>query len=351
MKLSVLSRHLPEPEGSASGRMLLAWVEGMVSSGHEIDVTSWGPEPPAAALPVWSTWAPLPGVSRLVMKARALVEPRADVKRLGWAPQPGARAVADDPVSFPGVERFPGAVTTFHYLTRFDGRAGRGIEVRDVQDLRLERHAARRASTVLAYSDRVAAAVGHDSVVVPAALRVPASARPPVDEPIAGVIARWGWPPNRAMLRLLLAAWPSVRDRVPGARLLLAGRELADDAGTGLPGVEVVGEVPAAADFLSRLGLMAFPCPPSSGPKVKVLEAMAHGVPVLTTEWGVEGIALGSTYGGGVAEPHAFASRLAALLANPAERARLGAAARAAVFVHHAPAAAAAARAAVLDQP
>jgi len=75
-----------------------------------------------------------------------------------------------------------------------------------VQDLRLERRAAREASTVLAYSERVAAAVGHGAVVVPAALRVPAEALPPVDEPVAGVIARWGWPPNKAMLRELLAA-------------------------------------------------------------------------------------------------------------------------------------------------
>jgi glycosyltransferase involved in cell wall biosynthesis len=72
---------------------------------------------------------------------------------------------------------------------------------------------------------------------------------------------------------------------------------------------------------------------------VKVLEAMAHGVPVVTTPAGVEGI---FASGGSVVAPApGFAAALSALLADPGRRAQVGAEGRAAFLEAHAPAAAA----------
>ena len=143
---------------------------------------------------------------------------------------------------------------------------------------------------VLSFSSRVGAIARGRARLVPIATHVPDAPLPLVDEPRALLLANWEWPPNAAALASLLREWPAVRERVPAAHLLLAGWGL-DDMGVGsIPGVELVGAVPTVADALSMASVFAFPCPPSSGPKVKVLEALAHGVPVVTNEYGAEGL-------------------------------------------------------------
>lgn len=342
----MISRHLPEPEGTSPGRVLRATVDGLRADGHDVTAWCWGPEPPRAALPDWCTWQPLPGEPWLRMKGRALLRPRHDVRTAGWEPPVGAVPVADDPVSFPAVAGRSGCVLTQHYLTRLDRRALGRRQLRDVQDLRAERWNTAHAEVVLVYSPRVAAALGRGATtppthVVPVAYPVPEAAVAPVEEPVAVLVADWRWPPNRWAQRQLLAAWPAVVDAVPGARLLLAGRGLEPWAsGT----VRSIGTFDRAADVLAEAAVLAFPCPATSGPKIKVLEALAHGLPVVTTEWGVEGLAPG---GAAVTPAATFATALANVLADPARRSVLAAEGRAAT-AHHAPLAAARARVAAI---
>ncbi|HWB66821.1 MAG TPA: glycosyltransferase family 4 protein, partial [Mycobacteriales bacterium] len=179
---------------------------------------------------------------------------------------------------------------------------------------------------------------------------IPTEVLPVVAEPVAVLLANWGWPPNRQALQRLLAQWPQVRRRVPDARLLLAGR--GSTPSIDLPGVEVVGEVARTVDVLRRGAVMAFPCPPTSGPKMKVLDALAYGVPVVTTAAGVEGIGAdttGDTPGATVAAPQDFADVLAAVLADESQRRQLAAAGRQLVLDRHTPQRAAAARLALLS--
>jgi glycosyltransferase involved in cell wall biosynthesis len=109
--------------------------------------------------------------------------------------------------------------------------------------------------------------------------------------PTVGFIGTGTWPPAAAAAkRLVFRVWPHVRRNYPEARLLIAGR--GTDA-LGLPegdGVEVMGAVPTASAFFGQLSLLLYPVERGSGMKVKVLEALASGVPVVTTESGVEGI-------------------------------------------------------------
>lgn len=337
MRIDVLSRHLPEGQGAAAGRILLATTEGLLAEGCEVRVTSWRPEPPTEDLPAWCTWRPLPAEPAWRTRGRALVRPRSDVVRLGWAP--AGLPVADDPLSAPALPT--GGLATLHYATALDLRAlHRRPQPRDLQDLRAERRL-RGRSGLLAYSERVAGWAG--ATCVPVALPVPLQALPLVDEPVAGLLADWTWAPNRAALTALLAAWPDVRAAVPTARLELSGRGSAA-VGT-LPGVTVLGEVVRSTDALERLAVLAFPCPDTSGPKVKVAEAAAYGVPVLTTRAGAEGLrtsALATAGGDG------FAAALAALLRDPAARAERAGRGRADVVAAHAPRPAARARLAAL---
>ena len=359
MKIALVGYHLPLAEGSATGRAFWALGEGLVAEGHDVTGWTWRTEPPAPgdSLPAWCEWRPVPRSPWALTKARALVRPRHDVGRTGWRVPDGFVGVADESVSWPAVAHAPRNVVTFHYLTALDGPAvGRRPTPKDRQDLRFERRAARRAGVVLAYSRRVAQQAAPDrAVVVPIAQPFPAEALARVEEPVAAMLADWRWAPNRVALDLLLAEWPAVRDRVPGARLLLGGRHLGGVGVGTIAGVEQVGEVPEVADLLARAAVLAFPCPPSSGPKVKVLDALCNGVPAVTTPAGVEGLELGPMVdgrvdGAWVAEPAAYGDALVRALSDPARRAELGASGRAAVARAHAPGPAARARVAALER-
>lgn len=342
MRIDVLSRHLPTAEGTAAGRVLLATCVGLVAEGVDLHVTSWAPAAGAAPtdLPSWCTWSPLPPEPGWRRRGRALLRPRADVIRLGW--QPAGLAVADDPLSAAALPA--GGVATMHYATALDVAAvGRRPDARQVQDWRADRRLrALPQQRVLAYSPRVAGWVG--GTAVPVAVPVPDQAIDAVEEPVAALVADWRWPPNRTALRSLLAAWPAVRAAVPDARLLLAGR--GDLRIAGGAGVEVLGPVAQSVDVLSRAAVLAFPCPDTSGPKIKVLEAAAVGLAVVTTPAGAEGLGSDAVV---VSDLDDFATALIRILRQPALRIELAARARSDVLLVHAPRAAARVRKAVLE--
>lgn len=344
MKLQVVCCDPPLAEGSSAGRSTLAWCEGVRRAGHDLTAWCWHPTAPAGPLPDWCHWEPVDPGGRLRAHGRGLLHPRADTARRGWPLDPEAVAVGDDVPSFAAVAGHRRSVATLHYRALADARALRRWRAPAVQTARAERVAGRRAALVLAYSTRVGRHLARPARFVPIACPVPAAPLPPVDAPVAGLLADWSWPPNRRALGWLLDAWVEVRDAVPAARLLLAGRHLdRADVGT-VAGVEVVGPVAESRELLGRVAVVAFPCPASSGPKTKVLEALAHGRPVVTTPAGAEGVMAGPGDGLVVAAASSFAEQLAKLLVGADRRGPLGAAGHRAVAAHHAPDAVAAAR-------
>ena len=125
--------------------------------------------------------------------------------------------------------------------------------------------------------------------------------------------------------------WPGVRERVPNAQLWLVGaapkkavRDLAS-----LPGVTVTGSVPDLAPLWAAAHVMLAPLRFSSGIQNKVLEAMAAGVPVVTTP----DAAAGARDGSGelmrvAADAAGLARETAALLADPVAARAMAALAR-----------------------
>jgi glycosyltransferase involved in cell wall biosynthesis len=226
-----------------------------------------------------------------------------------------------------------------HYLVRRDRSLGApwSKQFRDVVEFELgERAAIRRHRYLVASSPLVAdalrAAAPHAEVVrAPLALD-PELYRPVALDgpPVAGLIGTAAWPPTAtAMRRLVEEVWPDVHRRVAEATLLVAGRG-SDRLGLApTPGVEVLGSVPASQDFFQKLSVLLFPIGRGSGMKVKVLEAIASGLPVVTTPAGSEGIDAGD----GVVveeEVNRFAAAAAEILGDPNSRRERGAAARAA---------------------
>jgi glycosyltransferase involved in cell wall biosynthesis len=177
-----------------------------------------------------------------------------------------------------------------------------------------------------------------DVTVVPLVLD-PAHYAPSPDggEPVAGFIGSARWPMTAgAARRLVDRVWPLVRREVPEARLRIAGRGMDRLGLRGDESVEIRGEVPSGAAFMRDISLLLFPPVGGSGMKVKVLEALAGGVPVVTNEIGAEGIAAND----GIVLAHgdeAFASAAVSILRDPVELRQRGAAALQAFTERHTP--------------
>lgn len=131
---------------------------------------------------------------------------------------------------------------------------------------------------------------------------------------------------------LLLASriFPEVRRRFPDAELRLAGRN-PDSRIVALrgPGITVTGEVADMLPHLHAATVFVAPHTTGAGTRTKLLEAMAAGLPIVTTRIGIEGTEAIHDREVLIAdEPAATVAAVVRLLADPAERRRLAAAAR-----------------------
>jgi hypothetical protein len=97
--------------------------------------------------------------------------------------------------------------------------------------------------------------------------------------------------PNRDGLEWFLTeVWPQVLIQIPDCKLHVIGRwNEATIAKLSAIGVEFVGFVPDLAASLKD-GVMLVPIRIGSGIRVKILDAMSHGAPVISTTIGCEGI-------------------------------------------------------------
>ncbi len=102
------------------------------------------------------------------------------------------------------------------------------------------------------------------------------------------------------------------------------------------PRIEWQGFVPDLRDLQRRSALFFAPLRQGGGSKLKVLEAMAAGLPVVTTAQGSSGLQVenGQHYLGSE-DPGALAQILAQALADPERLQRIGAAGRDYVLAHH----------------
>ena len=84
---------------------------------------------------------------------------------------------------------------------------------------------------------------------------------------------------------------PRLADRLPGARIRLAGRASGPVEPLGrTPGVTVVGAVDDMGTELEGADIVVVPLRRGSGTRLKILEAFAYGVPVVTTTVGCDGL-------------------------------------------------------------
>lgn len=104
------------------------------------------------------------------------------------------------------------------------------------------------------------------------------------------------WPPNiDGMLWFIREIYPLVRDTRPESGLDVIGarppQELVGLKGQ-VPGLNVTGYVADVAPYLAQCGVFIVPLRAGGGMRVKILEALSRGLPVVTTTLGCEGIAV-----------------------------------------------------------
>jgi glycosyltransferase involved in cell wall biosynthesis len=335
MRALVVLTQPPLPEGGAPGKVAIGLLRGLAAHGLDVQAvaagTAFAGEPPAD-LPVEVVQvAPLsPWHARL----GRITRPRAELAGGAFEARVLELAGDADVVHLEQPETVWLAqglsvpvVLHLHYLARLDRPLGAPWrrQFREVLDAtRVERRALRRLRYLLASSPVVADELRSRSraKVTLAALSLDLSlySAAPLDAPRAGLIGTADWPPTADAMRALAEdVWPRIQKLVPGAELRVAGR--------GSDRLGLMGEVPSAIDFFQQLAVLVFPLRRGSGMKVKVLEAMASGVPVVTTPAGAEGIDASD----GVVvrtEPDALAAAAAELLSDDEARKQRGAAAR-----------------------
>ena len=159
---------------------------------------------------------------------------------------------------------------------------------------------------------------------------VPAAERP--SRPIVSLIGSMHWRPSHsAAVRLLTRLWPGIKAQLPDAKLRIVGwrarsalREYVD-----LPDVEIIEDVPDIAPYFKDSSVLVHAADDASGIKVKIIEAMAFGVPVVTNTEGIEGLPVRDGIHLIVSDDdRAIIERTAALLRDVPEQERMRRAAR-----------------------
>ena len=187
------------------------------------------------------------------------------------------------------------------YVRRFPVPVLRALLSWDVYKLKKWEHLSWKQATVLT------AVSSHDAEVMGSYLRKPVAVvangvdlasfpfvvRPGRRQPTVLFVGNFRWHPNRdAANTLLTTIWPEIALALPGAKLTVVGMDMPEamkksivaKGGTALTSVPDIAKVYKEADILVAPHAIA------GGTKFKMLEAMASGLPIITSPQGMAGL-------------------------------------------------------------
>lgn len=101
------------------------------------------------------------------------------------------------------------------------------------------------------------------------------------------------WPPNREAVEWFVRrVWPGVFREHPAAVFSVIGAQPGKLSGRirRVSGVEILGYQPRLDEILAETAVLVVPLQSGSGTRVKILDAWSHGLPVVSTTMGAEGL-------------------------------------------------------------
>ena len=350
LRLVVVTQEAPDPFGHASARWYAVLVKGLVDRGHHVcclaAMTTPGADLRARAYlsspSLDLRFFPFPRQTRsLRQKIATLREPFSyfisdalrdavqqevrrgyDVLHLEqvWCGYLG-RGLSRTLLSVHHLERLDLAGTGFRSWSFFKAkhlaRVGERKLLQSFADIRVLTDRLARSVTAINPGARIyTVPIAIDPALYPVL--------PLASERVVGLIAGMTWEPGlNAAVRLITRIWPRVLRWMPDARLHIAGwsarQALAQYLGT--PRLSVDENIAHPFDFYRNCAVLAYPLSRGSGMKVKILEALAMGVPIVTTNEGREGIEMHSGVHGFVEDDDdAFAARVVELMESAALR-------------------------------
>ena len=144
-------------------------------------------------------------------------------------------------------------------------------------------------------------------------------------------IGSMNWMPNEEGIRWFInECMQTVVEKTPDFVFHLAGRHMPEWLRElKNPHVDVIGEVPNAKEFVANHNVAIVPLLSGSGIRIKIIESMAMGKAVITTQIGAEGILYDEDVNIIIAENKAkMAEAIHRINENPASAEEIGKAAR-----------------------
>lgn len=369
LRIVVVTQHAPDPFGNSAARWYYVLLKGLSERGHH--VSCWSaeerPEFLERARRHFERTARVDlHVVPAVVRRRRLATKLATLRQpfsysLSEGLRDGVRRTLDKGYDVLHLEQLwcgylglgvPRTLVSVHHLQLLDlchtGLRSWSFLKSKLLAWRAERRLLRRFADIRVTTPRLARVVAR--INAQARIRtVPVAIDPtlysfrhaPSRTGVVGLIAGMNWEPGyNAALRLLERIWPRVRVKAPDAHLLVGGwgarRALA--AFLDEPGVTIREDLKDPAEFWNHCSILAYPLTRGSGMKLKVLEAMALGVPVITTNEGIEGIRFEQGVHAFVEDnDDAFAERVVELLRDSESCRRMMVAARTLVEERYSP--------------
>jgi glycosyltransferase involved in cell wall biosynthesis len=326
MRLLLITSRYPRPAWRGNQVRTMEWIEALV--GHELtmicpELAGSAPvKPPVDLMPYkLGTAARASGLARAALGGRpfqeglyaaaagrravaeALRMRRPDVVivqmiRCGWAYETIRTVASTVPVVFDAIDAMG---------LHFERAAVGGSVFAPVYAIEARR--CRRRETELSAASALTVAVSERDLsalavppgrgrVVPVTGREVARSDGPAGEPVVLLSGNLGYRPTvEGAVWFAREVWPRVRRRVADARWILAGARptAAIRRLSKIDGVEVHGDVPDLGAFLRSARVAVAPMSSGSGVPMKVLEAIAAGVPVVVHPWAAAGLASGSS--------------------------------------------------------